>query len=546
VLALSACDSTQDLGSASGKPTVQAPSANRPDAGKPDAGTALPDSGIVPNVRKPIDAGSTPACHDSDQDGYFAGECASDDAAQGNGPDCDDDQNLVHPNAPERCNGKDDDCDGKTDEGLDCDISVELEPAEILPGFLSVAVDAKDNVYMAGPYDTNQLLGEMPTLSGMMLPQDRHVVIAAYDAARKLRWVQTIDGVEDWAGPRIAVDGDTLYVLAGSSRAFDVSVQGKSIHVLGWYLAALSTTDGAFEWLTPLTTQKPEEAGNSYGRGIAVGPDGNIFAALTESGGVDAMTAYYGRIASDGTSIWWRSVNATSKGEGAIPGGTEITAAAVSAKGTFYLCGNAYNPIEIGGCMIPNDPVDFAVALDADGKCRWEQHIAGDPTYGGGNEFKAIAAGADDRVVVLGQLTTGASFQGHDLKGTGVEPIGNEYTALVALALDADGQYLWSWQYTPHGDNAGNAVIIDGDSTTYLGVNLGRETGVEPMAWTDVPLGVVVALDADGGERFMRDVPELETWNTSTARALALTSTGDAVIASTARIAYMALSKAKH
>lgn len=49
------------------------------------------------------------ACADGDHDGY----CAA-----GPGADCDDTQSPVHPNAPERCNSIDDDCDGGIDEGF--------------------------------------------------------------------------------------------------------------------------------------------------------------------------------------------------------------------------------------------------------------------------------------------------------------------------------------------------------------------------------------------------------------------------------------------
>ncbi len=34
--------------------------------------------------------------------------------------DCDDNDSLVNPDAPEACNQKDDNCDGSTDEGCDC------------------------------------------------------------------------------------------------------------------------------------------------------------------------------------------------------------------------------------------------------------------------------------------------------------------------------------------------------------------------------------------------------------------------------------------
>jgi hypothetical protein len=48
---------------------------------------------------------------DADGDGY--------DALASGGTDCDDGDPGVHPNADEACNGRDDDCDGQTDEGLD-------------------------------------------------------------------------------------------------------------------------------------------------------------------------------------------------------------------------------------------------------------------------------------------------------------------------------------------------------------------------------------------------------------------------------------------
>ncbi len=43
------------------------------------------------------------------------------------GLDCDDGDATIHPGAPESCNGKDDDCDGLTDEGLDRDWFVDAD-----------------------------------------------------------------------------------------------------------------------------------------------------------------------------------------------------------------------------------------------------------------------------------------------------------------------------------------------------------------------------------------------------------------------------------
>ena len=59
---------------------------------------------------------------DEDGDGFGVGEvvsCAKPDGAVADGGDCDDSDVDVHPGAAERCDGVDQDCDDKVDEGLD-------------------------------------------------------------------------------------------------------------------------------------------------------------------------------------------------------------------------------------------------------------------------------------------------------------------------------------------------------------------------------------------------------------------------------------------
>ncbi|MCK6511537.1 hypothetical protein L6R29_16390 [Myxococcota bacterium] len=67
------------------------------------------DAGSEPSPERPPDA----VCEDEDKDGYCAN--LPNDKGQ---YDCNDKNKQIHPNAPEQCNGEDDNCNGQIDEDL--------------------------------------------------------------------------------------------------------------------------------------------------------------------------------------------------------------------------------------------------------------------------------------------------------------------------------------------------------------------------------------------------------------------------------------------
>src|SRR5207237_3614802 len=86
------------------KDVALAQTTEAPDAGAADAGAPLRQCVPV--------SGKCPGCVDRDGDGYGIGlDCL--------GPDCDDSDPTVHPGAPEICDGRDNNCDGRIDENFD-------------------------------------------------------------------------------------------------------------------------------------------------------------------------------------------------------------------------------------------------------------------------------------------------------------------------------------------------------------------------------------------------------------------------------------------
>jgi hypothetical protein len=176
--------------------------------------------------------------------------------------DCDDADAMIHPGAPETCNEKDDNCDGKIDEGFDADndgyyacahatldADCDDTDAKIYPGATEIC-NAKDD-------DCNGKIDEIPaTLAGSLTPPiDPHWFVAG-ETSIVNGWAQITQDI----GSQV---GALWWSTPTGAYTFDAFDMSSTV----WIQAKPDGADGmAFAWV-PGTTNALGEGSLTWGSG---------------------------------------------------------------------------------------------------------------------------------------------------------------------------------------------------------------------------------------------------------------------------------------
>lgn len=192
---------------------------------------------------------------DKDGDGYAS--CAT----PSKKADCNDDDPAVHPGAAETCNEKDDDCDGVVDNGFDQDgdgfftckhadkeADCDDKDPKVMPGAKEVC-NGKDD-------DCNGQTDEIPAkMTGLVPPLDAHWVVAGSASLATFQWCRLTDQVAGQAG--------ALWWNAGAPGfTFDTF----EVQFTMWIKTDPGGADGmGFAWVPGTDTTKVGSAGGGMG-----------------------------------------------------------------------------------------------------------------------------------------------------------------------------------------------------------------------------------------------------------------------------------------
>jgi len=465
------------------------------------------DDVIMANLPSSADAEVMEECvNDRDTDGYYGGtECPSASELSPFGFDCNDDDSRVHGHSPESCDGVDEDCDMRVDEGRDCDVEVELSAEAMAldglfwPGYTDVATDPQGNRYAIG----HNAYGAARPDAWIILSQE-----GAAGGFWTSRYSFALDaqeaGLEDVA---FAVAHGRIYVIASGGVELSLP-SGVPETVHDTFVMALDANTSTMLWMTPFDWA-PAPQGARVGRQLAIAAaDDGIYVAAPvgdEAGG----TFRYAKLETSGAIAWEREperIGTPSDFDDTTP-----FALAATSTGELYLAGATSLPLRWEGCEIGAGR-SFIVALDPGGVCRWqiESSESVQAAVGSSVRISSLATTPEGGVVAAGASIGTNDFAGETFVAETYDPLPSSIAFVLSIAADANVHFARSYVLGPH-EHEANDVFVGPDGGIYVGLGIdhdieGIDTWPVEGGFGIGQLGIVSHLDAAGDELWSRDV----------------------------------------
>lgn len=362
-----------------------------------------------------------------------------------------------------------------------------------------IAVDQEGNCYVTGEFtETAQFADQSVTSRGNM-----DFVLAKYDPAGKLLWIQTAGGKDIDRGYGVAVDRAGNSYVTGHFQSPTFQIGGKTLKNQGDYDYFIAKYDpqGKLLW-----AESAGGTGYDYGHGIAVTPEGDCYVAGSFAGDVTFGTSqspnkkgrsmFVARYDADGMLIWSQQA-----GNGRSQSGHQI---AVDASGNCYVCGYITGLLELDGQQMGTDTTVqdiFLAKLSPAGKLIWSANSGGQAN----GLSTGIAVDQQGNCYLTGMFKNKATFGKTSLTSKGGHDI-------FVARINADGSPAWAYtgggEKTDYGlgiaaDQAGNCYITGefSDDVHFLGKHHTKLGGRDLFIARFAPDGKPDWLEILGGDK---------------------------------------------
>ena len=355
------------------------------------------------------DEGLTRSCYTGPRGTSCVGLCkaGTETCSAGSWKTC---QGMVKP-VKEACDGKDNDCNGKIDDGLSCKWVKTFGGTSILSNLKShIKVDKNGNVYYVESFNKEVIFDKLKVTS-----TNGGVFITKMDSKGTVLWAKKITGAR--GKPTIgglAIDASGNVFVTGNyttDAVFDtlkVAPKAGTAPTKTCYITKLNTA-GRFLWAKSIDGGQcvgvaADSSGNAYVTGtynntLLLGTGGN----LKSQGSTDVWVARFN--SSDGSASWVHSLGGTST--------EHARAIVVDNKNRVYITGEYLGSIRLTTGQIP--PLTsqglfdiFLLQMDTSGDVYYAR------TLGGKNldQVVDLAVDASQNVYLLGRFRSSFAIPG--------------------------------------------------------------------------------------------------------------------------------------
>jgi hypothetical protein len=386
---------------------------------------------------------------DADKDGYTDGttkvsceEPSDEYISSQTAWDCDDNDPNINPGRTEICDGKDNNCNGQTDEGNVCGYASTFAKTigRSNDDEAWSIIQSSDGGYAVAGWTWSFGAG------------GRDIYVVKLDASGNVQWTKTIGGSYGDEANSIIQSSDGGYVVAGYTSSFGAG--GRDIYVVKL------DASGNVQWTKTIGGSYGDEA-NSI---IQSSDGGYAVAGWTGSFGAGGWDIYVVKLDASGNVQWTKTIGG-SNDDGAL-------SIIQSSDGGYVVAGWT----ESFGA---GDRDMFVVKLDSSGNVQWTKTIGG--SYG--DEANSIIQSSDGGYVVAGRT----------------ESFGAGGWDIYVVKLDASGNVQWTKTIGgSYGDEA-NSIIQSSDGGYVVA---GRTESFGAGGW-DI---YVVKLDASGNVQWTKTI----------------------------------------